>query len=454
MSFQRYESYRESAFEWRGAIPSHWSETRLRFVAAINPSKSEVADLPDETEVSFLPMEAIGEDGSLELSRTRNLGEVRNGYSYFADGDVVFAKVTPCLENGKGAFIEGLLGGRGFGTTELTVLRSRDHDAGRFLWWFTASRAFRGIAEGEMVGAGGLKRVPEGFVANFPLAWPPAAERRTIVNFLDRETAKIDALVEAQRRLIELLKEKRQAVISHAVTKGLDPTAPMRESGIEWLGEVPAHWAVAPLKRFLSVLSGYAFPSTGFSPDAADTRLLRGVNVGVGEVRWEDVVYWQRGVADGLDQWELRTGDIVLGMDRPWIADGLRIAKVSSEDLPSLLLQRVAALRPGEALLPDYLPYLLRGDAFHHHCIPQMTGVSVPHISPTQIGEFMVALPPAEEQAFILKRLDGELMASTRLMEAAELAISLLQERRAALISAAVTGKIDVRQTAPKAEAA
>ncbi len=100
MSFPPHASYKYSGVTRLGEVPSHWDVKRLRFVAALNPSRNEVAELPDDVEVSFIPMEAVGEEGELDLSRTRPLGEVRNGYSYFADGDVVFAKVTPCLENG------------------------------------------------------------------------------------------------------------------------------------------------------------------------------------------------------------------------------------------------------------------------------------------------------------------------------------------------------------------
>jgi type I restriction enzyme S subunit len=284
-------------------------------------------------------------------------------------------------------------------------------------------------------------------MGGLPFAFPPTCEQTAIIGFLDRETAKIDALVSAQRQLIGLLQEKRQAVISQAVTKGLDPAIPMKDSGIEWLGEVPAHWTVSPLKRFLGVLSGYAFSSSGFSAESSDIRLLRGVNVGVGRVRWEDVVYWPREEWEKIKNWELRRGDVVLGMDRPWISDGLRIAQVSDEDLPCLLLQRVAALRPTEHLLSDYLPHLLQGQAFFHHCVPEMTGVSVPHISPDQIGHFVIALPSVEEQTTIIAHVRKLAHSAERLIGVAEAAIEAFEERRAALITAAVTGKIDVRAT-------
>src|SRR5690606_19117324 len=126
-------------------------------------------------------------------------------------------------------------------------------------------------------------------------------------------TAKIDALIAEQEKLLALLAEKRQATISHAVTRGLDTYVPMKDSGIPWLGEVPAHWEVTKCGRFLSVLSGFAFPSSGFDHSGNGTRLLRGVNVSVGTLRWEDVVYWERATGDGLDAYELKAGDLVIG---------------------------------------------------------------------------------------------------------------------------------------------
>jgi type I restriction enzyme S subunit len=210
--------------------------------------------------------------------------------------------------------MRGLTGGVGFRTTELIVARPIGQTPSAFIYWLFNSTAFRKLGEGAMYGAGGQKRVPDDFVRDFPLALPPAPEQIAIAAFLDRETGKIDALVEEQRRLIELLKEKRQAVISHAVTKGLDPSAPMKDSGVEWLGEVPAHWEVKQLKRVATVLPGFAFSANGFSNDPGHTRLLRGVNIAVGSIRWDDNIYWDRGTDDGLDKFELRPGDLVLGV--------------------------------------------------------------------------------------------------------------------------------------------
>ncbi len=274
---------------------------------------------------------------------------------------------------------------------------------------------------------------------------PPQSEQKAILAFLDREIAKIDALVAEQQRLIELLKEKRQAVISRAVTKGLNPDAPMKDSGIEWLGDVPEHWRVGKCGFYISILSGFAFPSVGFSDDDSDTKLLRGINVGVSRLKWDETVYWKRLPNDGLDIYEMQTGDIVIGMDRPLISEGIRAAKVKEIDLPCLLLQRVASLKTGEQLNPNYLLALLSSEMFVAHFFPDTTGVSVPHISPEQINNFVIPVPPIVEQQEVSAFLDSETAKLDTLTAEAKRGIELLQERRTALISAAVTGKIDVR---------
>ena len=257
MSFPRYPKYKDSGVEWLGEVPEDWTVQRLRFGAELNPSKSEIFQLGRDTLVSFLPMDAIGDDGTLNLDREKSIGELENGYTYFRNGDVTIAKITPCFENGKGTLMRGLRGGIGFGTTELVVVRPAfGRTSGDYLSRIFQSSEFRSIGESRMYGAGGQKRIPDDFVRNFTTAFPPLPEQTAIAAFLDRETAKIDALVAEQRRLIELLKEKRQAVISHAVTKGLNPDAAMKPSGIEWLGEVPEHWEVKPLKHVIHMRGG------------------------------------------------------------------------------------------------------------------------------------------------------------------------------------------------------
>src|SRR5699024_8983450 len=147
--------------------------------------------------------------------------------------------------------------GFAFGTTELHVVRPEEKLDRRFLYYLTASELFRELGEGAMYGAGCQKRVPEQFIKDFRIPLPSLPAQRKVAAYLDRKTAEIDTLIEKKRRLLDLLAEKRTALITRAVTKGLDPDVPMKDSGIEWLGEIPAHWDVARLKNIAQLESGH-----------------------------------------------------------------------------------------------------------------------------------------------------------------------------------------------------
>ena len=212
-----------SGVDWLGDVPEGWEVVRLRHVASFNPSKSEVSHRSRHDEISFLPMEAIGEDGSLDLSRTRPIEEVETGYTYLRDGDVAFAKITPCFENGKGAVMRDLVGGIAFGTTELTVLRPFNEKlSAEFLGCILASAEFRKLGEGHMYGAGGQKRVPDDFARDFRIVLPPLSEQGAIVEYLQDAKSRFDLLSEAALSSINLMQERRAALISAAVTGKID----------------------------------------------------------------------------------------------------------------------------------------------------------------------------------------------------------------------------------------
>ena len=211
---------KDSGVEWLGEVPKHWEMKRGRFCTDVNPRSFH--SLHPDSEVSFVPMEAVGEYGGLNLDQTRYVFEVSSGYTEFKDGDVVVAKITPCFENGKGAIATGLLNGIGFGTTELHVLRPFANLDVHFLFYFSISQVFRSMGEGEMYGAGGQKRVPSEFCKDIQISLPPLEEQKQIVAFLDKETEKIDILIEKSETAIRLLKERRTALISAAVTGEID----------------------------------------------------------------------------------------------------------------------------------------------------------------------------------------------------------------------------------------
>ena len=215
-----YPKLRSSGIEWLEEVPEHWEMKRGRFCANVNPQP--LRSLHPDSEASFVPMEAVGEYGGLNLDQTRYVFEVGSGYTEFKDGDVVVAKITPCFENGKGALATGLLNGIGFGTTELHVLRPFANLDVRFLFYFSISQAFRSMGEGEMYGAGGQKRVPPAFCKNIQIPLPPVEEQHAIVDFLESQTERIDTLVTKIETAIERLQEYRSALITAAVTGKID----------------------------------------------------------------------------------------------------------------------------------------------------------------------------------------------------------------------------------------
>lgn len=214
---------KDSGVEWLGEVPEGWEVKRLRFIAELNPSKSECSGIEGDSQVSFLPMEAVGDDGSLNLEHVRPICEVNSGYTYFREGDVTIAKITPCFENGKGAVMRGLQGGIGFGTTELIVIRPiLQATVGEYIHLLFICAYFRKFGESWMYGAGGQKRVPDDFVRNFKVGIPPVAEQHAIATFLNAETSRMDGFVQEAENGINLLRERRTTLISDAVTGKID----------------------------------------------------------------------------------------------------------------------------------------------------------------------------------------------------------------------------------------
>lgn len=212
---------KDSGVEWLREIPAHWQCRRLRFDLKMNPSKSEI-QLDNQDLVSFVPMEAVGEYGGLNLDIEKELSEIGSGYTYFSDNDVVVAKITPCFENRKGAFATGLKNGVAFGTTELHVLRANYNLLPEYLFNITMSHAFAKLGESEMFGAGGQKRVPESFFKDFTIGIPPILEQQEILNYIQDVRCKFSQRFDKVAEMISLLHEYRAALITNAVTGKID----------------------------------------------------------------------------------------------------------------------------------------------------------------------------------------------------------------------------------------
>ena len=447
MSYLRYQHYKNSGIDWLGEVPNHWEVKRLRFVAKLNPSKSEINDLDRDTNVSFLPMDAIGEDGSLRLENEKPIKDVESGYTYFRDGDVTVAKITPCYENGKGALMQGLLNGIGFGTTELIVVRPKPNEVtGPYLNYIFTSPDFRNTGESHMYGAGGQKRVPDDFVRNFATAFPSISEQTQIAAFLDRETAKIDELAKAFNGLISLLKEKRQAVISHAVTKGLDPSVLMKDSGIEWLGQVPTHWEVDRLKRS-TVSAKNGIWGDEAQQDENDIPCVRVADFDRQALRVELSEPTIRNVLEKERVGRVLTeGDLLLEKSGGGENQPVGFVVLYDYSRPAVCSNFVARVQTAHGMSSSFWRYVHAAAyaiRLNTKSIKQTSGIQ--NLDASQYFDERAAFPPHLEQTQIATFLDRETAKIDELTVEARYAIELLQERRTALISAAVTGKIDVR---------
>ena len=440
--YKPYPAYKHSGVEWLGEIPAHWEVKRLRFVSESNPAPSEVRGLPGETEVSFVPMEAVGEQGGLSLEATKQLADVKGGYTYFRDGDIVIAKITPCFENGKGALAAGLTNGIAFGTTELHVLRTSGDADRRFMFYVTLSDAFRRLGQADMYGAGGQKRVSESFVRNFSPALPSLPEQRAIAAFLDRETARIDALVAKKERLIALLQERRTALITRAVTKGLDPTVPMKDSGVEWLGEIPAHWRAVPLKRIGDLQAGAGFPDDEQGLLDEEIPFFKVGDMGMAGNERKMRVHQHsvsRATARRLGAFVLPAGSIVFAK----VGAALLLNRRRLVVRPSCVDNNMMSFIPAQCD-PTWAMYWLSGLDMGELANPG----AVPSVNEGQMRDIPAAVPPESEQRAIAAFLDRETARIDALIAKVREAIERLKELRTALISAAVTGKIDVREAA------
>lgn len=427
------------------ALPM-WPTKRLRFLTIRNARDSAGSLLDASAEVTFLPMEAIGEQGELDLSMTRPLEEVQSGYSRFEDGDVVIAKITPCFENGKGALIRDTATGIGFGTTELHVLRPGPELDGRFLYYVTAEQRFRRLGEACMTGAAGQQRVPEDYVRDFRIRVPPFSQQRSIADYLDRETAQIDASIAAKERVLGLLAERRRALITRAVTRGLDPHAPLRDSGIPWLGEIPAHWDLTRLKFVARIQTGIALGKNFGGKELHDYPYLRVANVQDGFLALTDVKMIAVPESEAALS-RLRAGDVL--MNEGGDADKLgRGAIWTGEIEPCLHQNHVFAVRP-QAITSEWLASWTSCEvakAYFESRAKQSTNLA--SISVTNLMELPLLRPPVDEQMAIVEHIRRETATLESIQSVTERSIVLLKERRAALIAAAVTGRISVEAAA------
>jgi type I restriction enzyme S subunit len=430
--YKAYLEYRDYGVEWLKAIPEHWKLSKLRyqfvFGKGLTITKEHLQDegIPcvNYGEVhSKYGFEVDPEIHTLKCVSDKYLKD--NSNSLLAKGDIVFADTSEDID-GSGNFTQLVSDTVTFAGYHTIIARPFERENSRFYAYLLDCKELRSQVRHAVKGVK-VFSITQAILRNLSIWLPSKDEQAQIAAFLDHEAAKIDNLIEKQQQLIELLKEKRQAVISNVVA-------------------IRSNEMKTKLKNLVNIQTGYPFPSSKFklSPEG-NIALLRGINVGVNSVKWDDVVYWGISDQDKLNTFLLESGDIVLGMDRPWISAGARVAEIKEQDLPCFLLQRVARIRASVKSYQPFIKLCLSSNEFREYAEIGLTGVSVPHISPEQISDFYVRDIAFDKQVCLTKNALNQLDKLQQIQNIAEQAIQLLQERRTALISAAVTGKIDVR---------
>ncbi|EMR5774907.1 TPA: restriction endonuclease subunit S [Acinetobacter baumannii] len=445
--YQKYTEYKDSGVEWLEKIPSHWKASYVGVVSdVIDPQPDHRAPAISENGDGFpyIGIRDVNKDGTLNFETARPVEEsavIKQEQSFTIEPhNIIFCKV-------------GTLGlprkiiphGRCALSATLVLIKARKIES-QFLLYALDSDCIISqtnfVATGSTRAALGIQQIRK-----FRIPLPPNSEQVAIACFLDHETAQIDTLIAKQEKLIELLKEKRQAVISHAVTKGLNPNVQMKDSGVEWLGEVPEHWKLVPLK-YLCSFSGGGTPTK------------------------DNLTYWTNGNIPWVSPKDMKTfliketqdyitekavKESSTNMVEPnslliVVRSGIlqRTIPIAINIVPVTMNQDMKALKFGQRILVEYVANLIHGNTQQLLLEWSKEGATVESIEHEYLANSITPVPPIEEQEEIIQHIDNELKLFKQLENNANKAIQLMQERRTALISAAVTGKIDVRHHASR----
>lgn len=424
MKLKPYPEYKNSGVEWLGHVPAEWEIKPLKYIASVNDDVLSELTEPDE-EIEYVDIGSVSIDKGIESTDIIKFSEAPSrARRKVQNGDVIVSTVRTYLKaiapiNNPPS---NLVCSTGF-----AVIRPN--------WKLNPSYAKYSMQAGYFIDEVIARSVGVSYPAInssdmmcIKITAPSIHDQSIISVFLDHETRKLDTLIAKQEHLIELLQEKRQAIISHAVTKGLNPDAKMKDSGVEWLGMVPENWKVRRLKFNLGLLNEKA--------ERRDFSIgLENIEGWSGKLLKTDTEFEGDGIA-------FNEGDILFGKLRPYLAK-VYLAECSGEAVGDFHV-----MRPRKGIVSRFAQYQMLNREFISIVDGSTYGAKMPRASWDFIGGMMVTAPPEVEQAAISSYLDDQTTRIDTLVKKAKLTIGLAKEHRVALISAAVTGKIDVREAA------
>ena len=451
MSFERYPEYKASGVPWMREVPVHWD---------VIAAKKGIAVLTDFTaNGSFASLAENVEYQSSGFARLIRMTDLRSdlqeegiwidehAYSYLSKSALYGGELLMASVGSVGLiYLMPSVPYKASLAPNMYLIKTNEGLHSKFLYWFLLSQSGQDqIRQAATTTA--QPKLNKDNVRGLWISQPELSEQTAIATFLDHETAKIDALVAEQEKLITLLQEKRQAVISHAVTKGLNPNVPMKDSGVEWLGEVPEHWEVRALRRVIAAIEQGWSPEC-YAREAEDQEwgVLKAGCLNGGVFRPSE----NKALPPELSPevaYEVRVGDVLMSRasGSPELVGSTALVQATRERI--MLSDKIFRLKLNESIDAAFFVAALNSRPLRVQIENALSGGNgmANNLPQSSLLTFVMAVPPRAEQAMITVLLEQETAKLDALITKARTAITLLQERRAALISAAVTGQIDVR---------
>ncbi|MEZ8280926.1 restriction endonuclease subunit S [Vibrio splendidus] len=438
--YQAYPEYKDSGVDWVGSIPSHWIVTSLKRYTYVKGGVAFSSDLFGDVGKPVIRIGDIKQDGSISLESCKYVPEVvaeNSQECLVSNGQLLMAMTGATI--GKA----GIYSGKYPALVNQRVGRFEVYDdklSYRFLWYVLKTLGYQEYIRLTAFG-GAQPNISDTAMVAYDSAFPPLDEQTPIANFLDHETAKIDTLIDKQQQLIKLLKEKRQAVISHAVTKGLNSATPMKDSGVEWLGEVPEHWDVCLFKYKCSEVTDGAHISPETNGGEHYFVSIRDIKDGV--INFDGALL----TSPSSYQYLVKTGCMPFEGDVLFSKDGtIGQTAITPSQIDFVVASSLIIIRPDRAkVTPEFLDFILQSSLVKEQVESFVKGAALRRLSIQNLLKVFGVFPPIDEQIEIVEYIQSKLVKFQELEIQANKQVILLRERRTALISAAVTGKIDVR---------
>lgn len=434
--YQAYPEYKSSGEEWLGDVPNHWDVVKIKHLSPVKRGASpRPIDDPkyfdDEGDYAWVRIADVSSSDTYLKTSTQQMSVLGSSLSVKLEPGELFLSIAGTV-----------------GKPCITAIRACIHDGfvyfpdlkipNKFLFYvFAGEQAYKGLGK-----FGTQLNLNTDTVGDIKVGMPSYGDAEKIINFLDHETAKIDTLIEKQQQLIQLLKEKRQAVISHAVTKGLNPNAPMKDSGVEWLGEVPVEWSVVPIKRVCEVKDGTHDTPQYVDPSDETFPLITSKDFDGDNISFSNAKYISKEDHDEIiKRSNTEVGDVLMSMIGGNIGKALIVKNHADFSIKNVALFKTS----GCEVLAKYILYYLQSGLLDVQISLLSRGGAQGFLSLSDLRNLVFFKVPRQELEEIIAFLNNNVTNFDNLIIKAESTIGIMQERRTALISAAVTGKIDVR---------